>query len=533
MKRHSLFKKMISVGLAAAMMVSMTACSSGDGDAGKTAGAETTAGAAQKESEADNGDVTFTFSTKESFSTLDPFADTVTSLVEVNYLYADILFATDHLGNYTPWIATDWEMSEDGLALTVHLRDDVYFSSGTKLTAEDVKFTYERVALGENLKNAKLQGELESVEVVDDTTCIFHFTKPTPRFFVDSIRFGILSKEAYDADPDTFFRHPVGSGPFIVTDFDPNTSDITFERNDDWWAWTEENKSNVDIIKYTAIPDETSRTSALRAGEIDLVEDISLDDISVLESEGMKAETFFQQRHYFFAVNCNEGNPLSDLKVRQALSMCIDRESICSAILGGGEPADWPFASFMAGYDAENAGYEYDPEAAKALLEESSYNGEEITILYGNGVMPRGDEVMQAIQAMANAIGFNISIEILDNATVVEKRESGEYDLCVGGQTAQGGEPFNEYIQILGRMDKFCTGLVDQELFSIIDEVSTEMDAEVRNEKLKTAFKRVKDNLNFIYLVNPEIAVGMAADVDGIALSTDAFHDYRYVTKGK
>ena len=112
MKRHSLFKKMISVGLAAAMMVSMTACSSGDGDAGKTAGAETTAGAAQKESEADNGDVTFTFSTKESFSTLDPFADTVTSLVEVNYLYADILFATDHLGNYTPWIATDWEMSE-------------------------------------------------------------------------------------------------------------------------------------------------------------------------------------------------------------------------------------------------------------------------------------------------------------------------------------------------------------------------------------------------------------------------------------
>ena len=74
---------------------------------------------------------------------------------------------------------------------------------------------------------------------------------------------------------------------------------------------------------------------------------------------------------------------------------------------------------------------------------------------------------------------------------------------------------------------------MDEELFSIIDEVSTEMDAEVRNEKLKTAFKRVKDNLNFIYLVNPEIAVGMAADVDGIALSTDAFHDYRYVTKGK
>lgn len=525
------WKNIVSFGLCVAMALNIAACSSGGSAPAESGGGAASATAAAGEPSGEAGEVTFTFSTKEAFSTLDNHADTVTSLVEIVYLYGDPLFATDHEGNYTPWLATGWEWSEDWLDLTVHLRDDVEFHNGDKMTAEDVKFTYERVIQDNTLKNAKLQKEVESVEVVDDTTCIFHFTAPTPRFFMDSIRFVVIDKDAYEADPENFFKKPVGTGPYVVDSFDPNTANLSLTRNDNWWAWTEENKSNVDVIRYTCISDATSRTSALRTGEVDLVEDIALDDLDVIASEGLKGETFFQQRHYFFAVNCNEGSPLADLKVRQALSMCIDRELICTSILGGGEAADWPFASFMVAYDAENAGYEYNPEKAKALLEESGYNGEEIIITYGNGVMPRGDEVMQAIQAMAGEIGFNIGIEVLDNATVVEMRESGQYDLCVGGQTAQGGEPFNEYIQLLGRRDKCVTGLVDEELFSIIDKVSTEMDPKVREEELKVAYKRVMDNLNFLYLVNPEIGVGMAGDIEGVILNTDAFHDYRFIRR--
>ena len=526
-----------AIALAGSMLIGCGSSASTDTTASDTAvTSDTEAGSAAEETSAASDKYTTVSSSMDNeVSWLA--ADKVTGLDmylasnnahKVDTLWADFLFASDHEGTYSPYLATDWTWSDDYLTLDVTLRDDVYFTNGEKLTASDVAFTYQRILTDENLTNYRYRDNLTEAVAIDDTHVQFRFFKAMPSFISESTRTAIICQSAYEANPDTYFDKPIGSGAYTVESFDPSTGDLTFKRNDDWWGWgVLGEKSNVEIFHYSAVADSTTRVSSLRSGQYDAVEDVTLDMIDTLYEEGFNVETYYQQRHFFMAVNCK--GVMADPDIREAFSLCIDRELIVETIVGDGHVCDWVRPAMYLDYYDDGEGYPYDPDKAAELLANSSYNGEEIELLLGDSVMARGSEVLQAIQAMAQAVGFNINCQILENTTVVQRRFSGDYDLAFAGMTGTNGENLNEVLELYGSTDKFNTGYVDETQFAMIEAAAQIVDDEERKEALIEAEKLVKDSNAYIFLYEPLIACGVNPRVSNLGLYSDAYMDFRFM----
>ncbi len=532
MKKHRILKKMTAGFLAAALLAGgLTGCGS-SGSAPETTDAP--AGSAASESTeaaapAAGTDYTVSYIAADKVTGLDAFLSSCNAQ-KVSQMWADYLFSTDHEGTYGPYLATEWEWSEDYLTLVAKLRDDVVFSNGQKMTASDVAFTYNRILTDENLANYRYRDNLTEAVVVDDTTVQFDFFEPMPSFISEATRTPIICQSAYEADPEGYFAKPIGSGAYTVESFDPSTGNLTFKRNDDWWGWgVMGERSNVQYVNYSSVSDSTTRVSSLRSGDYDIVEDVTLDMVDTLKSEGFGVETYYQQRHYFMCVNCAEGSVFSDPNLREAFSLCIDRDLIVETIVGGGHVSDWVRPAMYLDYNENTTGYAYDPDKAAELVAASNYNGEEIELLLGDSVMSRGSEVLQAIQAMAEAVGFNINCQILENTTVVDRRFSGDYDLAFAGMTGTNGENLNEVMELYGRTDKFNTGYVDEAQFAKIDEALKIVDDDARKKALIEAEQMVFESNAYIFLYEPLVACGVAPRVTNVGINSDAYFDFRFM----
>lgn len=449
---------------------------------------------------------------------------------KVSVYWGDFLVSTDHEGTFGPELATGWDWSEDYLTLTMTLRDDVYFQNDAKMTASDVAFTFNRILTDENLNNYRFRDNLTEAVAVDDTTVQFNFFKAMPSFLSEITQAPVLCQSAYEAAPDTYFDLPIGTGAYKMTYFDPSTGEVVFKRWDEWWGWgVVSEKTNVEEIQFFCMPDATTRLSSLRSGEYDIVEDITLDMVDTVKAEGFEVQSYFQQRHYFMAVNCTEGKVFADPSLRKAFSLCLDRQLIVDTIVGGGHVSDWVRPPMYLDYNEDTPGYPYDPDKAKELIEASDYNGEEIALLLGDGVMSRGSEVIQAIQAMGQSVGLNLNCQIMENTTVVDRRFAGEYDLAFAGMTGTNGENLNEVTELFGAMDKFKTGYVDEEQFSKIAAAVTIVDNEERAAALIEAEQMVFDSNAYIYLYEPLIACGINPRVTSVTLNSDGYQDLRFV----
>ncbi len=201
---------------------------------------------------------------------LDPHvASSYSSYQVLNNVLEGLTFYDDEM-NLVPWLAESWEQSEDGLTWTFKLREGVLFSNGREMTAEDVKWSFERLidpATGGG--NAARVGPPETqIEVIDDYTVAI--THPEPfGIFPQSLGFdkstGIMASESLD--DDGIVNTPIGTGPFQIAEVE-GTTRLLLERNENYW---QEGLPYLDAIEITPIPDDTVRETALRGGEVDWV----------------------------------------------------------------------------------------------------------------------------------------------------------------------------------------------------------------------------------------------------------------------
>lgn len=521
-------KQVISVLVAATMMAAaITGCGSASNEAGGNS-SDTEA----KEVAAETEKV-FTWANNEnSFSDLDEVNNFAVINQKLANIYGDTLFETDHVGNFEPWIATEWKWDDANLNITLKIRDDVDFQCGEHLTANDVAATYQRIVDNySELINPSRWSKLTGAEAVDDTTCILSFSSPMPNFMECACQIPIICSKDYEANSDTFFSTTAfcTSGPFKVTTADFVNSVIELTRNDSWWAWTGENKTNVDKIVYKNITEDTTRVSSLRSGEITMAENVPYIDVDTLKSENFEVNTYPKDEHVYMVLNCNDGKIFQDEKIREAVSLCVDRELIVSSILGSGIASTWPCVNGDIGYVADS-GYEYDPDKAAQLVTESNYSGEQIDMILASGVLVQGEEVAQAIQSMCAGAGININLEIMETATFNERKMAGDYDVCLSAWTSTMGDPYNELVEILGRTDMFKSGLVNQELFDLVDEITVTADRAERTQKMQEAFQMVMDQFGpDIYLYDAESNLCYSSDVSGITFYNDSVMDLRYM----
>ena len=305
-------------------------------------------------------------------------------------------------------LATSWEASEDGLTWTVTIRDDVSFTDGEALTASDVAFTYNTVKAASSVNDFTM---LDHAEAIDNTTVVFHMVTPYSIWPYTMAIVGILPEHAYD--PATYGSHPIGSGRYTLVQWDRGQQ-VILEANPNYYG--EAPKMRRVTILFM---EEDAAFLAVQAGQVDLAytsatySDQSLAGYSLLSCESVDNR----------GINLpTEGNPVtSDLAVRRAINIGVDRQEMIDHILNGhGTPA-YSVCDKLPWYEPASQ-VDYDPEGAVALLDEAGWVlGEdgvrvkdgvraELNILYATG-----DSVRQALAAdlagQLAELGFACTIE--------------------------------------------------------------------------------------------------------------------------
>ena len=366
---------------------------------------------------AEEGDETLVYGSGD-YTRINPAMD---EHGEINILIFNGLTAHDGDNQVVPGLAESWDFDEETCTYTFHLAENVKWHDGEPFTAEDVKFTIEAIMDPENgSENAPNYEDVQEITVVDDHTVSFKLDAPNVAF-LDYMTMAVLPKhllEGEDMQTSDFFRHPVGTGPYKLESWEEGQA-ITLVKNEDYFK----GEPNIDTIVFKIVPDDNAKALQLKSGELDLALLTPKDAATFTEDEAytcydMKTSDYRGILFNFWNEYWQENRDLIP-----AVCYAMDRESIINAVLlGQGMPAYGPLQRNIYNHeDVEH--YDYDPEKAKAVLEEAGCemgddgyyyrNGEKVgfVISVGAGDQVRIDIAQIAAQQLQQ-IGMDVTVEI-------------------------------------------------------------------------------------------------------------------------
>ncbi len=358
-------------------------------------------------------------------TTLDPMRSAAAGNIETfGQLYSRLVRLDDD-GALAPGLAESWELSEDGAVVTLKLRDAM-FSNGEPITAEDVVFSLLRVRDGEESAYPAPLQQLDTAEAVDERTVVLTLKSPFAPFLgnLEVFNVGIVSKKDVEArGEEAFSADPVVSGPYMVEEWVPNEK-LVIAPNPNYWREGFPKNAGAELLEVTA---ENTRVSMMISGELDAAREIPWSQVAELKARD-DIDMPLEPSTVIFMVLLNHGRaPFDDLKIRQAAAMALDRPAITEAMtFGAATPANTTLPNALKYHDAGLDIHGYDPEAAKALLAESPYNGEELVILIADN--PEREKQAVLMQAQWAAIGLKSRIEKVDGGTWWSRVPDGDYD---------------------------------------------------------------------------------------------------------
>lgn len=324
-------------------------------------------------------------------------------------------------GKVYPGLATEWKLVNPTL-WQFKLRQGVKFHNGDPFTAADVKFSIER-AYDPNRKISLVRTNFQTIdhiETPDPFTVNFYTKKPDPllpaRFSFSGGQ--IMSKKYVEAvGDDAFNLKPVATGPIEFNQWIKDDR-VVMDANRDYFL----GKIDVDRAIFRPIPEMAARISALLAGEVDLITKLPPDHADrVAKHPNTKVEEALYAGLYVLQAN-SKRPPLDNPKVKQALSLAIDRESIVKDLFRGqGIVPSQPIAKGDNHFDESLPPLKYDPNLAKQRLKEAGYKGEEVVIESGQGLIVYDKEMGETVVSMWRGIGVNAKLEILETTVRAQK----------------------------------------------------------------------------------------------------------------
>ncbi len=383
----------------------------------------------------------------------------------------DVEVGTDGNSKIVPSLAESWDISDDGLEYTFHLRQGVKFHNGNDFTAEDVAYTFHRMLTVEGGVNTEfidqikgadelLAGEtdtLEGVEVVDDYTIKVTLKEPFAGFLasISSPGVSIYDSEATEAAGDQFGMDPavtVGTGPFEFSSWSFNNQ-LVLTRNEDYWKGA----SGLPGVVIKIIPDTETQSMMFESGELDILDlDYAADSVDRF------TETYPDQivqgprvGIVYFTMNFNK-EPFQDVRVRKAVQMSIDRQAILDALYGGrGQVEQGIFPHGLIGFNPDQEEIKYDPEAAKALLAEAGYaDGFDMEIAADSSASDTMTMALEIVSDQLAEVGINAEIKNYDESTWLETRKSGELGSFMSTWSADYNDPDNFIYTFFGNEEK-------------------------------------------------------------------------------
>lgn len=434
---------------------------------------------------------------------LDPTAGAAAAIDEV--VYANLfegLVRIDRDGAVRPSLATSWDIADDGLTYTFHLKPGVLFHDGTAFDADDVVFSLDR-ARGPDSTNAQkgFFAPIASVAAADPLTVRVALARPKSRFLFD-----MGSGDAVIVAPEsaaTNGTQPVGTGPFRFADWVPGDR-VTLER-------VAPEADRINTVVFKVVPDPAAQVAALLAGDVDYIPNFSApESLDVFRGddrftmvEGMtEGETIL-------AIN-NGRAPFDDVRVRRAIGHAIDRAAIIAGAMSGvAQPIGSHFAPHHPAYVDLTGLSAYDPDRARALLAEAGLADgfEAILRLPPPAYARRSGEL---IAAQLGAVGIRITIEPVEWAQWLEQVFTNrDYDLTIVSHT----EPLD--IGIYGR-DDYYFGYHDPAFQDLMTRIDGTLDETERNRLHGEAQRVIAEAaVNGFLFQLPKIGV-WRADLEGL-----------------
>ena len=538
-------KKAIALLMAAVMVLGLAACGSSGSTASTTAAATAAATEAAMNTEAATEAVsadwteadateTLIYHMSGSSSTLSKWAHTSNYFLSAaDYLIFDSVVTVTEDGEYAPWLAESYALGDDGLSFTFTVRDGVYFQNGQQCTGADVKFTFEQLrddsehypdSVVKNWRNY-----LGEIEVADDgMTVTLNFTQQFPEFWklISSPDVQIVPADYAGMSFDDFWNAPIGTGAYKVTSWDAANSKLELELRDDengYWGYDYAGTyTNVKYIKEYYSTEATTRLASLRSGEIDIIDTVPTGDVEGLTSEGFVCTSTTPGNCVFLEFACAEDDPFGDARLRQALSMCIDRELIVDALLDGyGFAAEYLCRSTDLGWsDDSSRYYTYDKDAAKALVDEciadGTYDGSALNFIYTTSTVNIGPELCQYIQSAAQEIGLNLEINVLETALYDDARSAHEFDLCLACIANSGNMWYKQAHDVVGT-DRFNSGCYNEELLNLGLALGETADQEKMNDILDQMYTIMSDTMEvYVNVYFPTIVFAQNSGMAGV-----------------
>jgi len=458
-----------------------------------------------------------------------------------------------------PCLATSWEISEDGKEITFNLREGVKFHDGTDFNADAVVFAFARqydtnhpyYQYGQWPYWGWMYGDIDKVEKIDDYTVKIVMKNINASIMTSLAMFTVnfvspANAEKYKEDA---FKHPCGTGPFKLVEW-VKADHITLEANEDYWR----ERAKLDKLIFKVIPDASARLMALEVGEVQGIEYPNPADFDrIRANKDLKLLTEPGMNVGYMAINTGYGyidankngvhdieeeplvktpgyfEPLTKKKVRQAINMAIDKQSIVDNIyMGTAIKAKNGMPPFMLGYNDAIVDYPYDPEKAKTLLAEAGYpDGFEVTLY----VMPVSRPYMfdppkigEAIQSYLGAVGIKVNIYQVDWGTYLQETMDGNAQMCLLGWTGDNGDPDN-FLNVLYGANACSLGTAGNYGFytnSTAQALLTAALATYDIKKRETYYEKFQEMIHedacYVYLAHSNQNVVFRVNVQGYAL---------------
>lgn len=414
------------------------------------------------------------------------------------------------------------------------IRKGVKFHDGTDMTAEDVKFTLDRITVdnamgGQTSPRKSLLGPVSSVEVVGADTVRINLSEPWPILPAMLPNQQVVSKAFVEkVSHDGLATQTNGTGPFRLVDWRKGDS-IILERFDDYYGGAADiapvGKACVQRVIFKFIPENASRVASLLAGDVDIINELPPFSIDQVKASGnADVMTVNGTRSFFLALN-NKNGPFADVRVRQAAAHAIDRQLIIDRILGGNAVAINGILSPDAfGFKEGLTEYGYDPEKAKALLAEAGHpNGIDITL----DVEGAFKDTAEAVASLLTRAGIRTTVQVGEGAQVNAKWRSHDEpkpgDMFFTSWGNGSLDPYDIFIPTHRTKDRGNTaGYENAALDSLLDQASVELDVDKRAALYHQAQDIISADLPYVYLWLPQDIYGVSKRLSGWKPSADS-----------
>ncbi len=414
----------------------------------------------------------------------------------------DTLILMDFDGDFQPGLAEDWDIDEGGAVWTFYLREGVKFHDGTEMTAEDVKFSFNR--LKDEDYGSPRRGDfvvIEEMNIIDDYTIEVILKEPNMVFMTD-LGVGYIVPKHYveEVGDSEFAEKPIGTGPFAFVEH--RVDDYTeLEAFVEHWA----GRPYLDRLTFRPIPEVSTRIVELETDGIQVMAEVPGEELERLADEpGIKVDTVTGTNWRVLAMNTDR-EPFNDPNVRKAIAHAIDKERIIETVYPGTSiPAEGPIPPTSWAHDPEFEGRSYDLERAKDYLAESDYpDGFEATLM-----ISEGEEIYREaplIQSMLAELDVKIDIQSLEWGTFLERLTTQDFDMLRVGWTTNVEPDSLLYNTFHSSSDQFnMFGYENPRVDELLDKGRVEPDIDRRTEIYREAQQLIVEDAPGVFIYHDE-----------------------------